>query len=149
MYSEVWFAFQLSLEVWVSLSPYHSVEFNYVLLWCGYFFAYWFISSVCIITVTGSFSSSVDISVFIGVFSTVSGYFTPCTRAMIYYVFWNSSSTYCFSFLLNFLNWYFSSLCLDVVPKTVPKFSTLPLKFLINGVCAVQLKCMLCPPRPW
>ena len=34
---------------------------------------------------------------------------------------------YCLRFLLDFLYWSLTSLCLDVVPKTAPKFSTHPL----------------------
>ena len=36
-----------------------------------------------------------------------------------------------------------------MAPKTAPKLSTSPLKLKTNGVYAVRLKRMPCPPRPW
>ena len=58
---------------------------------------------------------------------------------------WNPCSTYCFSFSLNFLNWYFSYLCSLVVTKTVQNSSTSPLGLLFEGVFFVRLKR---PPHP-
>ena len=63
--------------------------------------------------------------------------------------FWNSLKMYFFSFFLNFLYWSLASLCSDVVPKTAPKYSTSPLKFLVDNVYAEWLKRPPRPPRPW
>ena len=53
-----------------------------------------------------------------------------------------------FNLSLNLLNWSFAYLCLVMVPKTVPKSYTYLLKFLIDDVYVVWLKCLLCPSHP-
>ena len=68
---------------------------------------------------------------------------------MISYGFWNSRCTYCVILFLDLLNWYFASMYLAVVPKTVTKSSTLILKFLIDDMCDFWLKCSNHPPRLW
>ena len=94
----------------------------------------------------GLFLTSVYSYVGLDLFITVVGYFMSCTRNMMPSVFWNSRSTYCFGFFLNFFNCSSASLWLTMVPKTVPKSSTSTLKFLIYDVCDIFLKCMLCLP---
>ena len=97
----------------------------------------------------GSFLSLVYSAIGIDMSSTVIGYFKSRTRTMMSSGFCNSSSTYCFSFYLNFLYWSFSFLCSSVAPKTAPKSSTSPLKLQIDDVYSVQLKLPHCVPRHW
>ena len=68
---------------------------------------------------------------------------------MMFSGFWNSWSTYCFRFLLNFFYSSLASLFLDVVPKNVPKPSTSTLKLIIYGVYDGWLKCPLHLSHPW
>ena len=66
------------------------------------FLTCFFISSVWIITMIGSFLSCVDSGVGLDVSSTVIRSFRYHTRTMMSSVLWNSWSTYCFSFSLKF-----------------------------------------------
>ena len=107
------------------------------------------ISSVCIVNMIGSVSSSAVSTVGLDVFKTIMGSFKYLTRTMMSLEFCKYLRIYCFSFSLNFLYWSLVSLCSEVVPKTAPKSSTSPLKFLIDDVYAGQLKCPPLPLRPW
>ena len=97
----------------------------------------------------GSFLSYTDIAVGLDVFKTIVGYFKYPTKTMMSSGFYNTLRVYYFSFSLNFLYWSLASLCSEVIPKTAPKSSTSPLKFLINDVYAGRLKRPPLPPRPW
>ena len=97
----------------------------------------------------GSFLSYTDIAVGLDVFKTIVGYFKYPTKTMMSSGFYNTLRVYYFSFSLNFLYWSLASLCSDVVPKTAPKSSTSPLKFLINDVYAGQLKPPPLLQSPW
>ena len=112
-------------------------------------FLTYFFSSFCIIAMIGYFSYSVDSSGSLDVSSTVIRSFEYCTRITIYLWLYDSRSTYCFGFLLNFLHWSLASLWLSVVPNTSLKSSNYSLKFRIDDVYDVWLKCPPCPPRPW
>ena len=87
-----------------------------------------------------SFLSSVDSDVGLNVFKIVAGYFKSLTRTMMSLGFWNYLMMYCFRFSPKFLYLSLDFICLEVVPKTVPKFSTSPLKFPIDYVYAGRLK---------
>ena len=91
-----------------------------------------------------SLSSSVDSAVGIYAFKTAVGSFKSLTITMMFSEFWNSCSMYCFNFFLNFLYLYLDYLCLDVIPKTAPTFSTSTLKLLIDDVYTWWLKRMPC-----
>ena len=71
------------------------------------------------------------------------------TSTMISLVLRNSFSTYCFSFLLNFLNLSIPYLCLAVFPKTDPNSSTVPSKFCIDDVFGVILERLPHTPYHW
>ena len=107
------------------------------------------ISSVLIIAIIGYLSSSADSDVGLDVFKIIVGSFKYLTRTMMSSWFWNTLRMYCFSFLLNLLYRSLAYLCSDMVPKTAPKSSTSPLKFLIDDVYAGWLKRLPVPPRPW
>ena len=107
------------------------------------------ISSVWIITIIWSFSSSADSDVVCDLFKKVVGYFKSLTRTIMSSELWNYLRMYCLIFSLNFLFWYLASLRLDVVPKTAPKSSTSPLKFLVDNVYDGRLKPPPLPPRHW
>ena len=95
------------------------------------------------------FSSSADSAVGLDVFKTIVGSFKYLTRTRIYSGFWNTIRMYCLSFSLNYLYWSLASIFSDVVPKNAPKFSSSPLKFLIDAAYAGRLKRPPLPPRPW
>ena len=97
----------------------------------------------------GYFSSSPDSAVGLDMFKTVIVSFKYMTRMMMSSGFWNSIRIYCFSFSINFLYWSLASLCSDVVPKTVPKSSTSPLKLLVGDVYNGRLNHPPLPSRPW
>ena len=97
----------------------------------------------------GYFPSCVDSAIGLDVSSTVMGSFRSCTITMMSWGFWNYRSTHCFSFSLNFLYSSLDYLCLDVGPKTAPKWSTSPLNFRIDDVYAGWLKRPPCHPQPW
>ena len=97
----------------------------------------------------GFFLYSYNSDVGLDVFKTVVGFLKYLTRTMISSGFWNSLRMYFFRFLLNLLYLSLASICSDVVPKTAPKLSTSPLKFLIDDVHAGRLKLPPRPPRTW
>ena len=96
-----------------------------------------------------SFLSSVDSTVGLDVLKIVLGYFKDLTRKMVSSGLWNYCRMYRLSFSLKFLYWYLASLCLAVVPKNAPTFSTSPLKFPINDVYDGRLKHLTRLSRPW
>ena len=104
---------------------------------------------VCIITMIGYFSSCVDSSIGLDVSSNIIGFSSSRTITMMSSGFCKYCSTYYFRFSLNFLHWYFSSLCSSMVPKTVTKPSTYPLKFIIDYIYTGRLNQPPPPPRPW
>ena len=110
---------------------------------------YCFISLVWIIKVIGYFSYFVYIDVCLDVYSTVIGYFRYHTRIMMHSGFWNSRSTYCFRFRLNFLHWSLAFLWSAVVPNTAPKSYNYLLKFWIDDMYSGRLKHMPRPPSTW
>ena len=97
----------------------------------------------------GSFLNSADSDVGLDAFKIIVGYFKSLTKTMTSSGFWNTLRIYCFRFLLNVLYWSLASFFSNVVPKTVPEYSTSTLKFLINDVYAGRLKRPPLPPRPW
>ena len=114
-----------------------------------YFLTYFLIYLVWIMTMIGSFLYSVDSAIGLDVSIMVTGYFIYLTRTIMSSGFWNSWSTYCFSFYLNFLYCSLVSLCSSMVPNTNPKSSTYPLKFWMDDVYAGRLKCLTHPKFPW
>ena len=93
--------------------------------------------------------SSTNSDVGIDVFRIDLGSFKSLTRTMLSSGLCNYPRMYCLSFSLNFLYLPLAFLCSDVVTKTAPKYSTYPLKFLIDDVYDGRLKLPPCPPRPW
>ena len=85
-------------------------------------------------TIMGYFTSSVDNNVRLDVLSIIIGFFISLTSMMLYLWLLNYHSTYFFIFSLNLFNWYFASLCLEMILKTSPNSSTLPLKLHIYGM---------------
>ena len=97
----------------------------------------------------GNFSSSNYSTMGLDLLKTVVGYFKYLTRTMMSLGFCNIFRVYFFSFSLNFLYWSLASFFSDVFPKTAPKFSTYPLKLLIDYLYAGQLKFLTHLPRLW
>ena len=73
------------------------------------------------------------------------GSLTSYNRTTIYYVLWKYCSKYCFSFSVNFLNWYFVSLCYAMFPKTLPKASNPPWSLLF--IICVLFRWSICSVR--
>ena len=95
------------------------------------------------------FLYSVDSNVGLDVLGMFIGFFVSLNNTMMSSGLWNYCSTYCFNFSLNFSNWCFTSLCLEVAPKVVLNYSTSHLKLRIEGIFFVRLKCPPHPPFPW
>ena len=113
------------------------------------FKTYCLIFSVWIITIIGSFSSSLEISVSIGVYRTFTGCFKSLTITMMSSWFLNYHKRYCIRFSLNFSYWYSAYLCSALDPNNALIFSTSPLKFLIDDVYDGQLKLPTRPSHHW
>ena len=148
----VWCILGCLLFIFVGLGKIFAISVH-IYLSCSVaaqiFFTYCLIPSVCIMTWMGYFSSSVNIVVGIVVLVMNAGFLVSIANRFMSCGLLNSCSTYCFSLSLNFLNWYFASLCLAVVPQTAPNSSTSSLKFRIEGVFGVWFKFPPHPPRPW
>ena len=149
MFNILWIALQFSLECWVSLYPYQPVESYDFFRSVDIFLTWCFISSVWLIIMIDYFLSSAEIGVGLDVSKTVAGSFRCLTIKIMPSGFCNYRRTYCFIFFMDLLYCSLDYICSELVPNTVPKLSTSPLKFRMYGVYGGRFKIPPHPSRPW